>query len=64
MLLIWFNDIHGSCSFSCGDILSLSVSQAHTTMHSGHPCPELPSAYKEYFKDGITNGAQWYSVKG
>ena len=36
--------------------------QAHSTMHSGHPCPKLSP--HEYFKDGITNGAQWYSVAG
>ena len=30
-------------------------------MHSGHPCPDIGN---DYFKDGITNGAHWYSVAG
>lgn len=30
-------------------------------MHEGHPCPDLSS---EYFKDGIVNGAKWYTVAG
>lgn len=32
-------------------------------MHIGHPC-ESHSLMSEYFKDGITNGAQWYNVAG
>lgn len=31
-------------------------------MHIGRPCADTPDA--EYFQDGITNGAQWYSVSG
>lgn len=40
--------------------LALSYSKAHPTMSGGRPCP----GYDEYFKDGITNGADWYIVKG
>jgi len=43
-------------------MLAESYSLAHSTMHQGHPCPLI--SYDEYFKDGITNGAQWYSVAG
>ena len=32
-------------------------------MHSGHPCPGI-NLDNEYFEDGITNGAHWYSVQG
>lgn len=31
-------------------------------MRKGHPCEDLYP--NEYFKDGITNGAQWYNVAG
>lgn len=41
--------------------LALSYSKAHPTMGGGRPCPGYPD---EYFKDGITNGAEWYIVKG
>lgn len=42
--------------------LSKSYSYAHPTMHKGRPkCPDFPF---EYFKDGITNGAEWYAVQG
>ena len=40
--------------------LSLAYSNAHRTMHLGNPCPEDNYG----FKQGITNGAAWYSVKG
>ena len=41
--------------------LALSYSKAHPVMRGGRPCPKYPD---EYFKDGITNGAEWYVVKG
>lgn len=37
--------------------LALSYSLAHPTMHMGHACGET-------FPDGITNGADWYSING
>ncbi|XP_065891304.1 carboxypeptidase D-like isoform X1 [Dysidea avara] len=40
--------------------LSLAYSMAHPRMHLGTPCPND----KEYFEDGITNGAAWYIVVG
>lgn len=40
--------------------LALAYSKAHTTMHLGNPCPGDGSG----FKNGITNGAAWYSVDG
>ena len=40
--------------------LALAYSNAHTTMHLGEPCPRDRSG----FKNGITNGAKWYSVDG
>ncbi|XP_077995365.1 carboxypeptidase D-like [Glandiceps talaboti] len=42
--------------------LTESYSQAHPTMHLGHPCPDMYP--EETFEDGITNGAAWYSVAG
>ena len=42
--------------------LALVFSQNHPVMRTGEPnCPEAP---EEIFKDGITNGAQWYDVPG
>ncbi|KAL8566418.1 hypothetical protein ACOMHN_011996 [Nucella lapillus] len=41
--------------------LAESYSLAHSTMHEGHPCKDMSG---EYFKDGITNGAAWYSIDG
>lgn len=40
--------------------LALSYSNAHSTMHLGKPCP----ADQQGFRQGITNGAAWYSVRG
>uniref|UniRef100_A0A8D3B7U8 Carboxypeptidase D, a n=1 Tax=Scophthalmus maximus TaxID=52904 RepID=A0A8D3B7U8_SCOMX len=42
--------------------LALVYSQNHPVMKTGLPnCPDSP---EETFKDGITNGAQWYDVPG
>ncbi|XP_034490769.1 carboxypeptidase D isoform X2 [Drosophila innubila] len=41
--------------------LALVYSRAHRTMHLGKPCALFQN---ELFSDGITNGAQWYSVTG
>ncbi|XP_030378387.1 carboxypeptidase D isoform X2 [Scaptodrosophila lebanonensis] len=41
--------------------LAMVYSEAHPTMHLGNPCELFQN---EIFKDGITNGAQWYSVTG
>jgi len=41
--------------------LSLTYSLAHPRMHLGQPCPNKPA---ESFKNGITNGAEWYSIIG
>ncbi|XP_066552144.1 carboxypeptidase D [Amia ocellicauda] len=43
-------------------MLSLAYSKENPVMYAGHPCQELYP--NEYFKDGITNGAQWYNVAG
>lgn len=40
--------------------LARTYSNAHPEMHLGHDCP----LFKEHFPEGITNGAQWYSVTG
>ncbi|XP_056297404.1 carboxypeptidase D [Pseudoliparis swirei] len=42
--------------------LALVYAQNHPGMKTGEPnCPDAPN---ETFKDGITNGAQWYDVTG
>jgi len=49
--------------------LAKTYSYAHPTMHLGKPCHQslagrLLGVLDESFKDGITNGAYWYSVSG
>ncbi|MEQ2281859.1 hypothetical protein AMECASPLE_034649 [Ameca splendens] len=39
-----------------------AYSQENPLMYKGHPCVDLYP--EEYFKDGIINGAQWYTVPG
>lgn len=39
-----------------------AYSQENPLMHNGHPCEDLYP--KEYFQDGIVNGANWYNVPG
>lgn len=45
-------------------MIAAAYSKENTLMHKGHPCPEIAVYPDEYFKDGITNGAQWYNVPG
>lgn len=42
--------------------LALVYSQNHPVMKTGEP--NCPDAQGENFKDGITNGAEWYDVPG
>uniref|UniRef100_A0A3Q1G7H1 Carboxypeptidase D, a n=1 Tax=Acanthochromis polyacanthus TaxID=80966 RepID=A0A3Q1G7H1_9TELE len=42
--------------------LARAYSQENSLMYKGHPCDDLYP--DEYFEDGITNGAQWYTVPG
>lgn len=46
--------------------LSKTYSMAHPRMHLGKPCRSggFFGVLDESFKDGITNGAHWYSVSG
>lgn len=46
--------------------LAKTYSSAHPTMHFGRSCHPgfFGSVLDETFKDGITNGAEWYSVTG
>jgi len=57
-------DMSGHSSFSPDEetfqMLARVYSMAHPRMKTGHPCPES----REFFPDGITNGAHWYSVSG
>jgi len=58
------NDMGGKFSISPDDAtfiyLAKIYSLNHPKMKTGHPCP----GDSEKFKDGITNGAHWYSVFG
>lgn len=36
--------------------------QENPLMHQGYPCKQVYP--EEFFKDGITNGAEWYNVPG
>ena len=40
--------------------LAMAYSYAHKKMHLGTPCP----MDHDSFRDGITNGAQWYTLSG
>ncbi|XP_037533421.1 carboxypeptidase D [Nematolebias whitei] len=42
--------------------VSRAYSEENPLMHNGHPCENLYP--QEYFQDGITNGAEWYTVPG
>lgn len=46
--------------------LSLAYSRSHKTMHLGRPCEKecTNPLMGEQFGDGITNGANWYSLYG
>ncbi|XP_027855156.1 carboxypeptidase D [Xiphophorus couchianus] len=39
-----------------------AYSQENPLMYKGHPCNDLDP--EDYFEDGITNGANWYTVPG
>lgn len=44
--------------------LALNYSKAHQTMHLDNPPWECKGVPPDHFKDGITNGANWYNVAG
>uniref|UniRef100_A0A8C5H4J4 Peptidase M14 domain-containing protein n=1 Tax=Gouania willdenowi TaxID=441366 RepID=A0A8C5H4J4_GOUWI len=43
-------------------MVARAYSQENSLMHKGHPCEDRYPG--EYFEDGITNGAKWYTVRG
>ncbi|MFT7803295.1 carboxypeptidase D [Arapaima gigas] len=61
-----YDSNNGSVSTSPDDavfkMVSLAYSRANPLMYKGHPCEALYP--NEYFEEGITNGAKWYSVTG
>ncbi|XP_072318667.1 carboxypeptidase D isoform X1 [Eucyclogobius newberryi] len=60
------HDSRGLYSPSADDALfrylALVYSSNHPVMKTGHP--NCPDEFQEIFKDGITNGAEWYDVPG
>ncbi|KAJ7995758.1 hypothetical protein DPEC_G00247910 [Dallia pectoralis] len=44
--------------------VSEAYSQKNVQMHEGHPCASESGYAREFFMDGITNGANWYNVPG
>ncbi|KAM6945975.1 carboxypeptidase D [Aplochiton taeniatus] len=62
------NDREGASRYSsCPDDMvfqqvARAYSQENSLMHKGHPCEKMYP--REFFDDGITNGAKWYNVPG
>ncbi|MCJ8740075.1 hypothetical protein PDJAM_G00054690 [Pangasius djambal] len=54
----------GSPDDAAFKMVALAYSQENPLMYKGHPCKDVKEYPDEYFKDGITNGAAWYSVPG
>ena len=44
--------------------LALTYSFAHETMHLDNPPWECKGVPPDHFKNGVTNGANWYNVAG
>ncbi|XP_072548111.1 carboxypeptidase D [Salminus brasiliensis] len=45
-------------------MVATAYSKENPLMHKGYPCKDINDYPEEYFKDGITNGANWYNVPG